>query len=68
MPAVAVSTEHYTEIWHYNHGWIVAPEGCWFQYSKTGRMMELHMDREPQFGDHFPYGTSWRATSIIAEQ
>lgn len=58
-------TERFRAVCHKRHGWIVAPEGCWFEDSPNGKSVWLHMDREPRFSDHFPFGTRFNATSIV---
>lgn len=62
-----MTEERFTEVLHKRHGWIVAPSGYWIRRSKSGRSYELCSNEPPRFGDHFPFGTRWNATSIIAE-
>jgi hypothetical protein len=51
-------------ILHKRHGWIVAPEGGWFE--EQGKSFWLCLGRDPQPGDYFPLGTRWNARSILA--
>lgn len=54
-------------ILHQRHGWLEAPPGYWFRLSTTGKTYELCGPPEETTLVAFPFGTSWRATSILAE-
>lgn len=61
-------SEKYGSVLHKNHGWLEAPEGAHFE--QRGKMVLLIEGDRKLLGDGtlygYPYGTQWRASSIIA--
>lgn len=58
--------ERFSQILHKRHGWLEAPPG--YHFEERGKMILLiHHSRtppDPRFW--FPYGTAWRASSVLA--
>jgi hypothetical protein len=61
-----MTKEKHRTVLHKRHGWLEAPEGWWFEESENRKSYWLCSDQEPTFSDHFPYGTRFNATSILA--
>lgn len=66
MPKQATE-ERATAICHKRHGWLTAPDGYYFRVSASGKSYELvGGPAQESTLAHFPFGTRWLASSIIA--
>lgn len=61
------TADRYTAVCHKRYGWITAPPGYYFGPNRSGKMVYLYAGEGEEDGTWlFPFGTEWRATSIIA--
>jgi hypothetical protein len=57
------TTERYREVLHKRHGWLAAPDGCYFEVSGKSVWL-VEPDRDGTQPWYYPFGTRFNLASI----